>query len=277
MHTITDKKLLMLRPEDITVQDSICIREYNEYELKLLACSIAANGIIEPISVRKNDDGKYILISGQRRLRAASMAGLRRIPCLLHKIDAPTAAMFSVVSNTQRKNLAFFDEAKAVNCLLSCFGFSHSNTAAALGIPHNDLANKLGLLRLESTLQRRVNAANLSEEHVKALFRLPGSMREEALDTMIGENMTPKQSWDYVNQVLYPKEVPPTPEKPLRKIAIGDVRLFSNSLSKLISTLKNAGVDTSLRRTENDRYIEFKIKIIKEQPADACAEQLKIC
>lgn len=277
MHTISDKRLLMLRPEEIITEGSILRKEYNEYELKLLACSISVNGIIVPLSVRKNEEGRYILITGHRRLKAAAMAGIRRIPCLLYKIDEPTAALYAVLENLQRKDPAFFDEAKAIRSLLNQYGFSHSDTAAALGIPQNALAAKIGLLRLDPMLQERIDNADLTEAYAKALLRLPGVMRDDALDMIIAEGMTPRQAEDYVNQRLEPTTVKPITEKPIRKVAIGDVRLFSNSLSKLLLTLQSAGVNASFRKYETDRYIEFKIKITKEQPKEACAEQLKIC
>lgn len=277
MHTIIDKKLLMLRPEEIRTNSNYN-REYNEYELKLLSCSIATIGVVEPILVRRDHDGNYILVSGGRRLKASIMAGLRRVPCILHKIDSATAAIFSVAENLQRKNLPFFDGAKAVSNLINEFGFSHSETSAALGIPQAELASKLGLLKLDCILQERITMSELTEQYVRTLFRLPGIMRDEALDMIIAENMTPKQAEDYVNRLLNPKTEQPKPEeKPLRKIAIGDVRLFSNSLSKLILTMQNAGVNASFRKYETDRYIEFKIKITKEQQNEHSAEQLKIC
>ncbi|MBR4283014.1 MAG: ParB/RepB/Spo0J family partition protein, partial [Clostridia bacterium] len=134
MHTLNDKKLLMLRPEEIRTNSNYT-REYNEYELKLLSCSIATIGVIEPILIRRDQEGNYILVSGGRRLKAAMMAGLRRIPCVLHKIDSHTSAIFSVAENLQRKNLPFFDEAKAISSLINELGFSHSETSATLGIP----------------------------------------------------------------------------------------------------------------------------------------------
>lgn len=276
MHTINDKRLLMLRPDEIRVKDNFK-REYNEYELKLLSVSIATIGIIEPILVRRDHEGNYILISGRRRLKAAAMAGLRRVPCILHKIDSHTAAVFSITENFQRKNLPFFDEANMISSLINDFGFSHSQASAALGIPQSDLASKLGLLKLDCILQEKITAAKLTEPYARLLFKLPGIMRDDALDMIIAENMTPKQAEDYVNQRLNPKVEPKPDEKPLRKMAIGDIRLFSNSLSKLILTMQNAGVNAAFRKYETDKYIEFKIKVIKEQPTDTVAEQLKIC
>ena len=93
MHTIADRRILMLKPDDIIPAPHQPRKSFDEYELRVLADSIMANGIIQPLTVRKGDGGKYILISGERRLRAARMAGLRRVPCVLHRTNEMTSAL----------------------------------------------------------------------------------------------------------------------------------------------------------------------------------------
>ena len=105
---IADKKLIMLKPSDIKMSPNQPRKSFDEYELKLLADSIQANGIIQPLAVRKLPDGRFELIAGERRLRAAVMAGLRRVPCVIHKTDDETSALYSVIENLQRSNLTVF-------------------------------------------------------------------------------------------------------------------------------------------------------------------------
>ena len=93
MYMLSDKKLVMLKPSEITVTDGQPRKSFDEYELKQLTDSIRSSGIIQPISVRKTESG-YILIAGERRLRAAAAAGLRRVPCVVHKTDEETAALY---------------------------------------------------------------------------------------------------------------------------------------------------------------------------------------
>lgn len=281
MHTISDKKLLMLRPEELRTAVNQPRKSFDEYELRLLADSIAVSGIIQPLAVRKNADGKYELIAGERRLRAAVMAGLRRVPCVLHKTDESTAALYSVVENLQRSNLTVFEEAMAIDRLITEYGMSQTEVAARLGFAQSTLSNKLRLLRLDEELRRRITHAGLTERHARALLRLPSHRRSEALDRIISEGMTLKQTEEFISQLNEPiEENPPDKteeEKPLRKSAIGDVRLFSNSLSKLVDTLQNAGISASARKYETDKYIEYKVRIKKEQPKSVTATQLKIC
>ena len=106
MHTIAEKKLLMLKPDDIIPNANQPRKFFDEYELQTLADSISVSGIIQPLTVRKGESGKYILISGERRLRAAKIAGLRRVPCVLHRTDETTAALYSLVENLAPKVIA---------------------------------------------------------------------------------------------------------------------------------------------------------------------------
>lgn len=280
MHTISDKKLLMLKPGEIKSSAAQPRKNFDQYELKLLAESIAASGIIQPLAVRKTEDGKYELIAGERRLKAAVMAGLRRIPCVLHKTDDVTAALYAMVENLQRSNLDFFEEALGIEKLITIYGLSQAEVAVRLGMAQSTLSNKLRLLRISKDLRERITAASLTERHARAILRLPTEKREAAVEEIIANGMTVKECEAFIEEYLNPKkkdEPQKISEKPVRKSAIGDVRLFSNSLSKLLDTLQNAGIDARSQKYENERYIEYKVRIKKELPENMRAEQLKIC
>lgn len=280
MNTFTEKKLLMLKPSEIRLSPNQPRKSFDEYELKQLADSISSNGIIQPLSVRRTEDGKYELIAGERRLKAAAMAGLRRVPCVFHKTDSETAAVFSIIENLQRSNLTVFEEAHGINRLINEYGLSQSEAAARLGIAQSTLSNKLRLLRLGDAIQQRIISARLTERHARALLRLPDDACEEALDYIIANGLTLNQTEEYISGLLSPNGVHDDicePEEPIRKAAIGDVRLFSNSLSKLLGTLQNAGIDAKSRKFENDQYIEFKVRIQKKCVDTERFKQLKIC
>ncbi len=283
MHTISCKKLLMLKPDDIKPSENRRRKNFDRYELQRLSDSIRAIGVIEPLSVRKTADGKYELISGERRLKAAVMAGLRRVPCILHKLPDGDAALFFAVENLQRRNLGLFEEAECIERIIAACGVSQTEAAAKLGMAESTLCDKLSLLSLGTELREKITASSLGERHAKALLRLPEAEREEALNRIIAECMTEKQAKEYVTGLLNPKppaEDKPEPEqseKPFRKSAIGDMRLLGNSISKLVNTLKNAGIDASLRKYETDKFIEYKVRIKKESITRDTPQQLKIC
>ena len=280
MANIFEKKLLMLKPESLVANNSQPRKSFDEYELKLLADSISANGIIQPLAVRKIENSKYEIIAGERRFRAAKMVGLRRIPCVIHTADEQTAAIFSLTENLQRSDLSVFEEAKAIDRLINYYGISQSQAAAKLGIAQSTLSNKLRLLNLSPEIQARITKARLTERHARALLRLAISERDEVLDYIIANGLTLAQTEQYIEEILNPTQEPlkiNEPIKPLRKQSIGDMRLFYNSLSKLVGTLQSAGINARTRKTETDKYIEYKVRIKKEQSPKNDCQQLKIC
>lgn len=277
MYTFSDKKLVMLKPSEIKASPDQPRKSFDEYELKRLSDSIQASGIIQPLIVRKTLDGGYQLIAGERRLKAAMTAGLRRVPCVVHKTDDETAALYSILENLQRSNLTVFEEAEGINRLIVEYGISQSEAAARLGISQSGLSNKLRLLSLSENIKERISSARLTERHARALLKLSEDKREEALDRIIAEGLTVSQTEEYISSILNPEEKPSGAQnEPVRKSAIGDVRFFSNSLSKLLLTLQNSGIDAKSRKYETEKYIEFKVRIKKGSDSDRF-KQLKIC
>lgn len=279
MHNLFDKKLLMLKPDEILVSEDQPRKYFDEYELKQLADSIAANGIIQPLAVRKTQTGKYEIIAGERRFRAAKEVGLRRIPCVIHTADEQTAAILSLTENLQRSNLSVFEEAFALDRLINYYGISQTEAAIKLGMAQSTLSNKLRLLNLSPEIQQRITKARLTERHARALLRLPENMREETLNYIIANGLTLAQSEEYIEKILNPEVEKEEEEeqKPTRKQSIGDIRLFYNSLSKLVTTLQSAGINARTRKTENEKYIEYKVRIKKEATQNNDCKQLKIC
>lgn len=278
----------MLKPDDIIPNENQPRKFFDTYELQSLADSIATNGIIQPLTVCKTEGGKYMLIAGERRLRAAKMAGLRRVPCVLHRTNEMTCAIYSLTENMQRSDLNFFEEAEAISHLVTDYGLTQSEVSARLGFANSTVSNKLRLLKLASEIQQRILSAGLSERHARALLRLPAEQRESTLDKIIAESLSLYQTEQLINGILNPENIavcktpePPAEEivKPIRKSAIGDIKLFSNSLSKLLCTMQNAGITANSKKSENEKYIEYKVRIYKNQPKSSNPEysQLKIC
>lgn len=277
LHTFADKKLLMLKPDDIIPCPNQPRKTFDTYELQSLADSIAANGIIQPLTVRKAEGGKYQLIAGERRLRAAKMAGLRRIPCVLHRTNDLTAALYSITENMQRADLNCFEEALAIQTLISEFRLSQAEVAIQLGMANSTVSNKLRLLKLSPEIRERLLSANLTERHARALLRLSPEKRDSTLDKIIADGLNLSQTEELIQNILNPaidepRETQQT--KPIRKAAIGDIKLFSNSLSKLLCTMQNAGITANSRKRETENYVEYKVRIFKNTPQ---YDQLKIC
>ncbi|MBE6732963.1 MAG: ParB/RepB/Spo0J family partition protein [Ruminococcaceae bacterium] len=309
MHNIADKKLLMLRPCDIITTGNTPRQFFDPDEIKLLSRSVSANGIIHPLAVRKAYRGKYVLITGERRLRAAKMAGLRRIPCILYKLDEQTAEIYSLVENIHSKRLSFFEEARFINALIVERGMSEAEVSLRLGMTQSAISLKLKLLRLDRATQQKISEYSLTEQHARALLKLPESRREFIADIFFKEHIHPDDAEQVVNEILNPvkkkhiknneSEVLPaneivekpiiTPQSPpakdrkydnlqqTTKASIGDIRLFENSLYKLSETLSSAGVRSGIKTTETAKYIEYRIRVNKSDTTLERFKQLKIC
>ena len=268
----------MLKPEQIRIPRKRQVDTQGDETMQFLTASIATNGVIEPVTVRKREDGEYELINGLRRLCGAKKAGLRRIPCVVHKADSYTADLYSVIENLQRKAPSFFEEATVIKRITEDYGVSEKELAVRLGIPYHILLGKISLLKFSERHRQRIISAGITESQARSLLHLNEYMRETALQKIIAEGLNEKQTERLAADIYSGKyEKKPEIEKPKMKYAIGDIRLFSNSLFKMLSTLQNAGIDAALRKYENNKYVEFRIKIKKELPEEESATQLKIC
>lgn len=279
MHTLFDKKLLMLKPCDIKIPSYMSLDNSDTYSLYSLAQSIKTIGLINPIAVRKSESGKYILISGKRRLLSAKLAGLRRIACIVLSVPHSEAEIIAIAENLQRKEIDIFSTAEKIKSAIQKHKIPMSEMALKLGTDQNTLLEKLRLLRLDSRIRSRLTDYSLTESHARSLLRLPPEKRTEALEWIIKNNLDSMQTELYINELLDTKPQDKKEPKiaPVRKSAISDLRLFSNSLTKLTETLNSSGFDAYVKRSETERYIEYKVRIKKEEKQKITAEQLKIC
>ena len=236
-------------------------RIFDEAELASLAESIRENGILQPITVQKDAAGKYFLIAGERRLRAARLAGLSQIPAILMEATPEDSAVLAITENLQRKDLRIFEEAYALFKLQKKWGISQEQAAKRLGMSQSALANKLRLLKLTPQEQSLITAHNLTERHARALLRLPeGETRRRLLQDIIEKDLTVKET-----EAAAEKLLATAPGKPRRKERSSpkDVRLFINTFDKAVAAMKTAGIDAVTEKSETSEFIICTVKIPK--------------
>lgn len=254
--------ILMIPEQEIMPNPTQPRRHFDRQELANLAQSIRANGILQPVTVRTIPGG-YELIAGERRLRAARLAGLTHIPCILINADDRKTALFSLLENLQRQDLSFFEEADAIQKLMRVYGLSQEEAARKLGMAQSTLSNKLRLLRLPESIRLTLEREQLTERHARTLLRLEtAAQMEEALSRIIDEKLNVAQSEKLIDQLLQK----PVSEKKGKKAPIKlfkDVRLFVNTLNHAVDTMKRAGILAASSRNETDEYIEYIVRIPK--------------
>ena len=240
-------------------------KRFDYDELEGLAQSIRQNGILQPITVRQLDDGRFELISGERRLRAARLVGLSKIPSIVTEIDNKNSAIFSLIENLQRQDLDFFEEAEAIDRLLSVYGMGREELAAKLGKARSTISNKLRLLQLPEDMRYRLTRAGLTERHARALLQLEDDDRRAcALGIMIDRHLTVAESERLIEQMLSKEGKTRNNFRGIR-----DVRVFINTLNHAVDTIRRAGVDADAAKSETPEYIEYIVRIPK-------LEQLKL-
>lgn len=260
-----DNKVLMISTIQIRPNRTQPRRNFDEEELRSLSQSITENGILQPLVVRRINSTEFELIAGERRLRAAVMAGLNKVPCVVHKCSDKESALLALIENLQRTDLSMFEEARGIARLIRKYGLTQEQAAIKLGKKQSTIANKLRLLRLTFEEQEWILTANLSERHARALLRINHpDLRREVLSRVITDNMNASQTEAFVTDVLMKKSsLPQREEKPSRRIVVKDVRIFVNTINKAVDTMRLSGINAISRRSETDDYIEYTVKIPK--------------
>lgn len=236
-------------------------RSFDEEGLAELAASIRSCGILQPLTVRRAGEG-YELVAGERRLRAARIAGLREVPCLVAQVGEEDSALLALMENPQRRDLDCWEEAQAIARLISRYGLSQEEAARRLGRAQPTVANKLRLLRLPEDVRALLRENGLTERHARALLRLQDpEVQRRAAGDMVRRGMNVAQAEAYVEKLLQSAQV--TPPRGRSTYIIKDVRLFLNSVDRGLHLMRQAGVDAGWNRQDTDREILLTIRIPK--------------
>ena len=239
-------------------------RHFDEQALRELAESIRQHGVLQPLSVQRTAGG-YVLVAGERRLRAAGMAGLTHVPCLLVRASDEDSAVLALIENLQRCDLHYLEEAQAIARLIAQYGLSQEEAARRLGRSQSAVANKLRLLRLSEGCAALLRQYGLTERHARAVLRLEGEERQLAALRKMGEaGMNVAAAEAYVEELLHEVQRQETPRRPI--YVIKDVRLFLNSLRRGMDTIRRAGVDAQYDKEESEEGITITIRIPKGRP-----------
>ena len=230
-------------------------RSFDEEGLAELAASIRSCGILQPLTVRRAGEG-YELVAGERRLRAARIAGLREVPCLVAQVGEEDSALLALMENLQRRDLDCWEEAQAIARLISRYGLSQEEAARRLGRAQPTVANKLRLLQLTGDQRQFVLDNNLTERHARAVLRLPENRRSEALINIAKRRLNARQTDLYIEQLLNS-----TAKGRHRISMVRDVRIFVNTIDHAIRLMTDNGVPATAHREEKDGYIEYTVRI----------------
>ncbi len=275
---------------------------FDQGRLDELAASIKEHGLIQPVVVRPVGNA-YELVVGERRLRAARLAGLKKVPAVVKDVTPQEMAVLALIENLQREDLNVIEEARGYRRLAEEFKFTQSEVGRLVGKSQSTIANKLRLLKLGDAVQARILAAGVSERHARALLELPDEAAQmRMLEEVIGRGLSVRDTEERVRTVvsglgtlvgptvgsgvgrsellggLGGVASPTRGRSPRRGGALGqlgqagdrrairafrDLRLFLNTFRRAVEMLKDAGVPAQLIETDGPDFLEVKVLIPK--------------
>lgn len=258
-HYKSHGNVLLIPTADIRPNPCQPRREFPLAGLVELAQSISENGILQPLSVSM-ETGEPVLIAGERRLRAARIAGLSEVPCIQIEAEDRRRQALTLIENLQRQDMNCFEVAEGIRHLIDSHELTQCEAAHQLGMSQSAVANKLRLLRLPEDERADMMAAGLSERHARALLRLEnGERRRLVLSRVISGKLTVAATERLVEEVLA-GAVRRKPAKPL----VRDVRVFFNTVNHALDIMRRGGIPAEGHRRDGEDYIEYVVRIPKQ-------------
>lgn len=238
-------------------------KTFDEEALKDLASSVAQFGVLQPLLVAPAENGRYMLIAGERRLRASKMAELKEVPVIISEYTSQQIAEIALIENLQREGLHFLEEAEGYEQLMHQFHITQEAMAARVGKKQSTIANKLRLLKLSYRVRKILVEAGLSERHARALLKLDDEEKQvQVLTVVIDNGYSVRQTENYIEKLLTAK----VKEKKRRPVIVNDVRIYLNSIKQVVNAIKDVGIPVAMEQDVDgeDVIVSVRIKNMKK-------------
>ena len=238
-------------------------KTFMDRELLELSDSIKEFGVIQPIIVKRDNKGLYILIAGERRLKAAVLAGLKKIPAIVRDVDDRDTALLALVENVQREDLNYIEEATAYKRLMEEHGLTQTEIAKRVGKQQSTISNKIRILSLPTDIQHVLAENQLTERHARALLKVGDeAVRKQILARIIEHNLNVKQTEKLIEDVLRKQEEEKRKGEKLRFI---NYRIYLNTLKKAFSTISEIEKNAKFYQEDKGDFLEVRILIPKKE------------
>lgn len=249
-----NQQLVMIPTDKISPCPYQCRYTYDIKSMEQLIQSIKENGILQPLTATKTEEG-YQLISGHRRLFAAKQLKLEKVPVIVMEKSREDVAVLCAVENLHREDLNCFEQAMAIKLLIDQLGLTQQQAGQKLALTQPAVANKLKLLTLTKENREKAIKAKLTERHIRAVLRLEAERHSAVLDYIIKHSLNVAQTDSYIENLLN--------KKPKRRtvIKIRDLRIFSNTINNALKIMKTAGFVPKFEEKITEDAAEYKIVI----------------
>lgn len=241
---------------------------FDEESIAELAQSIQQVGLLQPLLVRKVDDG-YELVAGERRLRAVTSLGMKKVACIVQQdIEDESSAMMALIENLQREDLHYLEEAQCYQKLLETYGLTQEELANRLGKSQSSIANKLRLLKLSDEVKAAMTEKRLSERHARALLKLTDDkQRLDAVEKIAEKGLSVKETEQMVEKTLnkaYDEKQDGAKPRPKLMRIVRDYRLFMNTINQAVNQLRESGMTVEVEQSDRADGVDIKISVTRK-------------
>jgi ParB family chromosome partitioning protein len=262
----TDVQVLQIPLSKIVPNPYQPRKEFESEALSELADSIRQYGVLQPLLVAPGKGDTYILIAGERRLRASIMAGMGTVPVIVSEYTTQQIAEIALIENLQRKDLHYLEEAEGYEKLVNTFHLTQESMAIRVGKKQSTIANKLRLLRLPASVRKKLHDSDLTERHARVLLKLENEdLQKAVLQKVLKGHLNVRQTEALVEKTL--KEAGKLNQKKPRFVIVNDVRIYLNSIKEIMETVKTSGIPSSMEQEMDgdDVVVTLRIKNVKKR------------
>ena len=254
-------KVVQIPVSMITANPEQPRKVFKDSELEELTKSISEYGVLQPLIVKKAEGRRFILVAGERRLRAASLAGLKTVPAIVKELQDREAALIALVENVQRENLNFLEEARAYKKLMVDFELTQGEIARRVSKQQSTISNKIRILSLPDDIQNAIIQNGLTERHARALLRLTAQEdRKKVIERVAANGLNVKQTEKLIEEILAGKE---KAERNKKKINYISYKIYLNTIRKAFNQVKDVEKDAKFIESDRGEFLEVKIIIPK--------------
>lgn len=235
-------------------------KTFRDEGLAELAGSVREYGVLQPI-ILQACGGTYTIIAGERRFKAARLAGLERIPAIVRTVESKEAALIALIENVQREDLNFLEEARAYRKLMEDFGLTQAELAEKVNKQQSTISNKIRLLTLPEDIQQQLLDSRLTERHARALLRLTDDEdRKQVMERVIANGFNVKQTEKLVEDVLAKKEAALSRRRTVNYISY---KIYLNTIRKAFAQVKEMEKNAIMSQEDRGDHLEIKIILPK--------------
>ena len=234
---------------------------FDKDALTELSQSILENGLIQPIVVRPSLNGKYEIVAGERRFKAASMAGYQKVPCIVQEYTDLQSAQIALIENIQRENLTPIEEAEAFHTLIEMTGMTQQELALKLGKTQSTIAYKLRLLKLPESVKTALKEKKMTERHARAMLSITDQqVIDEITKKVIEKKMTVSETEKTVKEEL-------KAHKKTSKVMVltQSVRIAVNTIKQAVNMIRMSNIDIEMSEEDQDDIYVITLKVEKNK------------